>query len=128
MIKATKKDTGSFIYMKVKKHACPKCSEQLKIIKMKKTVKANTKEAANFDFSAAGVALGEKVKFIWYEFKCPRCLEQYTEEALKKAEKQAREDAAKAKKEAKKQAKKEAKAEKKAEKKAKKAVNEAETA
>ena len=98
MIKAVKKDTGSFVYMKLKKHACPMCGRQLKVVKMKKTVRSKTKEAANFDFSAANVNLGEKVKFIWFEFRCPDCEVQYTEDALRKIEKKARADAAEAEK------------------------------
>ncbi len=110
MIKAVKKDTGSFVYMKLKKHACPECGKQMKVVKMKKTVKANTKEAASFDFTAANTRLGERVKFIWFEFRCRDCEVQYTEEALRKIEKKAKKDAAKAKK----AEKKEKKAEKKA--------------
>ena len=98
MIKAVKKDTGSFVYMKLKKHACPTCGRQLKVVKMKKTVRSKTKEAANFDFTAASVNLGEKVKFIWFEFRCPDCEVQYTEDALRKIEKKARADAAEAEK------------------------------
>lgn len=118
MIKAVKKDTGSFVYMKLKKHACPTCGRQLKVVKMKKTVKSNTKEAANFDFTAANVKLGEKVKFIWFEFRCRDCEVQYTEDALRKIENKAKADAAEAKK-AEKKAKIEAKkAEKRAAKEA----------
>ena len=121
MIKAVKKDTGSFVYMKLKKHACPTCGKQLKVVKMKKTVRSNTKEAANFDFTAANVNLGEKVKFIWFEFRCRDCNVQYTEDALRKIEKKAKADAAEAKK-AEKEAEKEAKkAEKRAAKEAEKA-------
>ena len=98
MIKAVKKDTGSFVYMKLKKHACPTCGRQLKVVKMKKTVRSKTKEAANFDFTAANVNLGEKVKFIWFEFRCPDCEVQYTEDALRKIEKKAKADAAEAEK------------------------------
>ena len=98
MIKAVKKDTGSFVYMKLKKHACPTCGRQLKVVKMKKTVRSKTKEAANFDFSAANVNLGEKVKFIWFEFRCPDCEVQYTEDALRKIEKKAKAAAAEAEK------------------------------
>ena len=98
MIKAVKKDTGSFVYMKLKKHACPTCGRQLKVVKMKKTVRSKTKEAANFDFTAASVNLGEKVKFIWFEFRCPDCEVQYTEDAQRKIEKKARADAAEAEK------------------------------
>ena len=106
MVKAVKKDSGSVYYMRIKKHVCPNCSAQLKIVKMKKTVKANTEEAAKFNFTAAGHPLGEKVKFIWYEFKCPECEAHFTEDALRKIEKQAKKDAAKAKKEEKRAARK----------------------
>ncbi len=121
MIKAVKKDTGSLVYMKLKKHPCPECGRKMKVVKMKKTVKSNTKEAANLDFSAAGVRLGEKVKFIWLEFKCPDCEIQFTEEALRKIEKKAKKDAAVAKKAKKKAARAEEKAEKREERAAKKA-------
>ncbi len=126
MIKAVKKDTGSFVYMKVQKHLCPKCGEQMKVIKMKKVVKARSKEASGFDMSAAGHSLGEKVKFIWLEFKCPECEAHYTENALRKIEKKAKEDAAKAKKEEKKVFAKEQKAKKRAAAKEKKAIKKAE--
>ncbi len=116
MVKAVKKDSGSVYYLRIKKHTCPSCSAQLKVVKMKKTVKANTEEAAKFNFTAAGHPLGEKVKFIWYEFKCPECETHFTEDALRKIEKQAKKDAAKAKKI-------EKKAAKKAEREAKKAVS-----
>ena len=126
MIKAVKKDTGSFVYMKLKKHACPTCGRQLKVVKMKKTVRSKTKEAANFDFTAANVNLGEKVKFIWFEFRCPDCEVQYTEDALRKIEKKARADAAEAEK-AERRLKKESKrADRKAEKESKRADRKAE--
>ena len=126
MIKAVKKDTGSFVYMKLKKHACPTCCRQLKVVKMKKTVRSKTKEAANFDFTAANVNLGEKVKFIWFEFRCPDCEVQYTEDALRKIEKKAKADAAEAEK-AERRLKKESKrADRKAEKESKRADRKAE--
>ena len=126
MIKAVKKDTGSFVYMKLKKHACPTCGRQLKVVKMKKTVRSKTKEAANFDFTAANVNLGEKVKFIWFEFRCPDCEVQYTEDALRKIEKKAKADAAEAE-QAERRLKKESKrADRKAEKESKRADRKAE--
>lgn len=125
MIKAVKKDTGSFVYMKLKKHACPTCGKQLKVVKMKKTVRSKTKEAANFDFTAANVRLGEKVKFIWFEFRCPDCEVQYTEDALRKIEKKARADAAEADKAERKLKKETKKAERKAEKESKRAERKA---
>ena len=113
MIKATKKDTGNTVYMRLKKHNCPQCGEQLKVVKLKKVVKAKSKEASNFDFSACDKSLGEKVTFIWYEFKCKSCEVRYTEEqmrahekALKKQEKIEKKEQKKAEKKAKKEAEK----------------------
>ena len=110
MIKAVKKDTGNVIYMRFKTHVCPTCKSQLKVVKLTKVVKAKTKEAKNFDFTACDASLGQKVKFIWYEFKCKNCDKTYTEAEMKSIEK-AEKKAQKA----------EAKAEKKAEKKAQRA-------
>lgn len=107
MIKAVKKDTGNTVYLRLKKHYCPACSNQLKVVKFTKVVKAKTKEAKNFDFTAADASLGEKVKFIWYEFKCKNCDKTYTEADMRAIEKQK---------------KKEEKIAKKAEKKAEKAA------
>ena len=113
MIKATKKDTGSVIYMRLKKHNCPVCNQPLKVVKMKKVVKAKSKEAANYNFKACDVNLGEKVKFIWYEFKCKDCDKRYTEEEMRRHDKAMKKKAAAEKKAAK-------KAEKAAEREAKK--------
>ncbi len=119
MIKATKKDMGNTVYMRFIKHNCPKCGEQLKVVKLKKVVKAKSKEAANFNFSASGANLGEKVTFIWYEFKCKSCDVRYTEEQMKAHEKAL-------KKQEKIEKKEQKKAEKKAKKEAEKAENTAE--
>jgi hypothetical protein len=117
MIKATKKDTGNTVYMRLKKHNCPKCGEQLKVVKLKKVVKAKSKEASNFDFSACDKSLGEKVTFIWYEFKCKSCEVRYTEEQMRAHEKALKKQEKKEKKEQKKAEKKAEKAEAKAAKK-----------
>ena len=90
MVTGVKKDTGSFVYMRVKKHNCPQCGEQMKVVKITKVVRAKTKEAANFDFTACDLSLGDKVKFIWYEFKCKKCDKTYTEAAMRDIEKQQR--------------------------------------
>ncbi len=92
MIKAVKKDTGSLIYMRFKKHNCPECGKQLKLVKLTKVVRAKTREAKNFDLSAAGQPLGEKVKIVWYEFKCRDCDKTYTEKSMRQIEKQARKE------------------------------------
>ena len=115
MVSGVKKDTGSFVYMRLMKHDCPVCGKQMKVVKMTKVVKAKTKEAKNFDFTACDLSLGDKVKFIWYEFKCRDCDKTYTEANLRAIEKQK-------KKEEKIAEKAEKKAEKLAEKQAKKAA------
>ena len=118
MIKAVKKDTGNVLYMRLKSHNCPQCSNQLKVVKFTKVVKAKTKEAKNFDFTACDASLGEKVKFIWYEFKCKNCDKTYTESEMKAFEKAEKAKEMAQKKAEKAKAKAEAKARKKAEKKA----------
>lgn len=114
MIKAVKKDTGSIVYMRLQKHTCPKCGRQLKVTKITKTVRAKTKEAANFDFTACDAPLGDKVKFIWYEFKCRDCKKLYTEAEIKAHEKKLRDEAKAEKREAAKAERTEKKAERQA--------------
>lgn len=119
MVSGVKKDTGSFVYMRLMKHDCPVCGKQMKVVRLTKVVKAKTKEAKNFDFTACDLSLGDKVKFIWYEFKCKDCDKNYTEADLRVIEKQKKKEqkaALKAEKKAEKLA------EKKAEKEAKMAV------
>lgn len=98
MISGVKKDTGNFIYMRVMKHNCPQCGAQMKVVKKKKVVRAKTREAKRFDFTACDLSLGDKVKFIWYEFKCKNCDKTYTEDAMKAIEKQQKKEAKEAKK------------------------------
>ncbi len=73
MIKAVKKDTGNVIYMRLMKHNCPVCHNQLKVVRLTKVVKSKTSEANKFSFNVCDMPVGEKVKFIWYEFKCREC-------------------------------------------------------
>lgn len=115
MIKATKKDTGNLIYMRLKKHNCPLCDKQMKVVKMTKVVKAKTKEAAGFDFKACDIALGEKVKFVWYEFKCKDCGKQFTENDMRRHDKLVKREAAAQKRADRRAARAEAKEAKKAE-------------
>ena len=88
MVSSVKKDTGSFVYMRVKKHNCPQCGEQMKVVKFTKVVRSKTKEGSGFNFSTCDLSLGDKVKFIWYEFKCKKCDKTYTEAALRAIEKE----------------------------------------
>ncbi len=111
MVSVVKKDTGNFIYMRVRKHNCPECGKQMRVVKMTKTVRSKTKEAKGFDFSACDISLGEKVKFIWYEFECKSCKKTYAEDKMKAIEKKQKKEqktAAKAEKKAEKLAVKQA--------------------
>ncbi len=113
MIKAVKKDAGSLVYMRMMKHDCPACGTKLKVVRMKKTVRMRSREVANFKLPATGMS-GERVKFIWKEFKCPECKAHYNMKALQAIEKQAKKDASAAKKQEKKAKKAAIKAEKSA--------------
>ena len=115
MVKGVKKDYGDVVYMRFKKHMCPECGNSCFVKKVKR--KIDTKRLSDSQKQATGTTTIEgKVKFIWYEFRCTGCGNQYTEAEMKKyeTEKQAAEKAAK--KAAKKAEKKAKKAEKKAEK------------
>ena len=101
--------------MRLKKHNCPLCDKQMKVVKMTKVVKAKTKEAAGFDFKACDIALGEKVKFVWYEFKCKDCGKQFTENDMRRHDKLVKREAAAQKRADRRAARAEAKEAKKAE-------------
>lgn len=109
MVTGVKKDYGSITYMRLKKHECPDCQGPTFLRKVKRKVKSGSKAAQNYDFKVGDTTLSGTVKFIWYEFKCKNCGNQYTEAQMKQyeAEKKTAEKAAK-------------KAEKKAQKKAEK--------
>ena len=112
MISGVKKDTGSFAYMRLKKHICPDCGHPVFVRKVKKTVNSSSRAAKDFDFRIGDVELRGKVKFIWYEFRCSDCKNQFTEEQMRvfeAAEKKKAKEAARAEKKAQRMAKKEAK-------------------
>ena len=72
----------------------------------------SSRAAKDYDFSIGGVELRGKVKFIWYEFRCSDCKNQFTEEqmrAFEAAEKKKAKEAARAEKKAQRMARKEAK-------------------
>lgn len=90
MVSAVKKDTGNMIYMRLLKHECPLCNNRLKVVKMTRVVKSKSREAKKFNFNACDIELGDKVKFIWYEFKCKECDVRFTEAQLREHEKKER--------------------------------------
>ena len=116
MVSGVKKDTGSFVYMRMKKHVCPDCGHPVFLKKIKKKIRSDSRAAKDYDFHIGEVELEGTVKFIWYEFRCTDCGNQFTEaemrafEASEKKRLRAEARAArKAEKKAQKQTKKEAK-------------------
>ena len=74
-------------YLRIKKHFCPICNEQLSPIKVSKLVNSASKEAKEYDFSSSdGYMLGN-IKFIWSEFRCKSCNKDYTVSEIKEMEK-----------------------------------------
>ena len=113
MVSGIKKDTGSFVYMRMKKHICPDCGHPVFVRKMKKKVKSSSSVAKGYDFHIGDVELKGTVKFIWYEFRCSDCGNQFTEAQMREFEAAEKKRAKKAAREAKKAQKKIKKAEKK---------------
>ena len=127
MVSGVKKDTGSFVYMRMKKHVCPDCGHPVFIKKVKKKIRSDSRAAKDYDFYIGDVELKGTVKFIWYEFRCTDCGNQFTEAQMREFEiaekKRAREEARAAKKAERKQMKQAAREEKKARKSADKENN-----
>ena len=64
MISGIKKDTGSFVYMRLKKHVCPDCGQPVFLKKIKKKIKSDSRAAKNYDFHIGDVELKGTVKFM----------------------------------------------------------------
>ena len=105
MVSGVKKDTGSFVYMRLKKHVCPDCGQPVFLKKMKRKVRSGSKSAKDFDFHIGDVELNGTVKFVWYEFRCTGCSNQFTEQKMREFEKAEKAEAKAAAKQAKKDAK-----------------------
>lgn len=113
MVTGVKKDYGDVAYMRFKKHFCPDCGGPTFIKRVKRKVKSNSRRADEYDFNVGDTRLSGTVKFIWYEFKCKNCGNQYTEAEMREFEEKLKAQ----KKAEKKLLKKEERAKKKAEKK-----------
>ncbi len=46
-----KRDYKNLLFMYLKKHACPKCDNELKTIKVSEIVDSDSERAKDFDFS-----------------------------------------------------------------------------
>ena len=83
MVTGVKKDTGSFVYMRMKKHICPDCGHPVFVKKIKKKIMSGSRAAKDYDFHIGDVELKGTVKFIWYEFRCSDCGNQFTENEMR---------------------------------------------
>ena len=63
--------------MSAKKHYCPKCSDELSVKKIKRTVNSESEEAKDYGFTTdAGEYIGRivgDVEFIWHVYHCANC-------------------------------------------------------
>ena len=78
------------LFVKWGKHFCPVCSEKLQAVKISKIVNSQSEEAKDFDFTSSGgdgYMMGN-VKFIWTEFTCTKCSQNYSVNDIYKLEKQ----------------------------------------
>ena len=75
------------LFVHLKKHHCPDCNSLLNKIKVSKIVNSESSEAKDFDFETLDNFMIGNVKFIWTEFKCPRCGKQINVEEMKQIEK-----------------------------------------
>lgn len=119
MVTGVKKDHGDFMYMRLQKHNCPDCGQPTFVKKVKRRVHSSSRRAKNYDFTVGDTTLSGNVKFIWYEFKCKGCGNQYTEAEMKAFEEEQKREEKAAKKAQKKKAKKVARQAKRAVKAAK---------
>lgn len=74
------------IYINFKKHYCPECNKGLEKINVSKIVNSNSPEAKEFDFHTLDNYMIGNVKFIWTEFRCPMCGEQFSIDEMKRIE------------------------------------------
>jgi predicted RNA-binding Zn-ribbon protein involved in translation (DUF1610 family) len=75
-------------FLFAKKHSCPCCSTIMRRVKCSKVVNSHSEEAKNWDFKTSSDMLGlsGNVKFIWYEFLCPKCNNRISVADLQKFE------------------------------------------
>lgn len=86
MIVGFKYINNAFFYTIFKKHYCPDCNVKLKRIKKSKIVNSKSPEAKYYDFSSPdGYFVGD-VKFIWKDFKCPKCEIEIPVDEMRKIE------------------------------------------
>ena len=75
-------------FARFKPHFCPKCKAQMELVKCSRIVHSKSEEALYFDSkSVESSYIFEDVKFIWDEFKCPKCGFQISIEDMKALEK-----------------------------------------
>ncbi len=78
-------------FVNFKKHNCPVCNDELKKVKVSRIVHSKSDKAKDFDFSSVGEGyMIGNVKFIWTEFTCAKCSQNYSIDDIYRFEKHAR--------------------------------------
>lgn len=78
------------LFVKWGKHHCPSCGSDLTKIEVSKIVNSKSEEAKDFDFSSGNTYMIGNVKFIWTEFFCASCNQNYSVNEIYLAEKRAK--------------------------------------
>ena len=77
------------LFMKWGNHYCPVCNGELKKVKVSRIVNSKSEEAKDYDFSTSGEGyMNGNVKFIWTEFTCTKCSQNYSVNDIYQLEKQ----------------------------------------
>ena len=90
MIMGKKRINNDVVYTRFKKHYCPHCGVRLKCVNVSRIVNSHSKEAKNFDFTFVDSFLVGDIEFTWKEFQCPKCLQQFSVQSVKKMEREAK--------------------------------------
>ena len=75
------------IYLFLKEHKCPNCSNKIIPKKIKKVVNSKSVEAKEFDFSCGDSYLIGDVEFNFYVFYCGKCNKEYKINEIRNIEK-----------------------------------------
>jgi hypothetical protein len=70
------------IFVYLRKHNCPQCSNLLEKVTYSRTVNINSSEGRFFDFSETDTSVRGDVLFVWDEFRCSKCGKHFSVDSL----------------------------------------------
>ncbi len=74
---------SNFLFVHCKKHFCPQCSNQLKVVKVRETVNKNNYNVNDVDISNGDVFFVGDVDIVYEKFYCPKCNLKYNIKDIK---------------------------------------------